>query len=276
MVIRRIITGVLIAIFVAFIIWFGEPWFTIAACMVAAVATFEFYRMVKTEYVQPLSYFGIACSVIFIANAYYIAYAPSPYPCTFSILFASITVIPLIWVLFRRNKDNSFINWGWTLAGILYIGWLMSFYVLIRSMENGIGWVLLVLSCTALCDVFAYAVGSTVGKHPLAASVSPGKTWEGAAGGLAASIVFALIVSTLFNLPLSYWQMIIAGIIIGIFSQIGDLVESLLKRNMNAKDTGHLLPGHGGILDRIDSHLLIAPVAYYLIVLLINQGWLSR
>ena len=138
------------------------------------------------------------------------------------------------------------------------------------------GWVFLVLSCTALSDVFAYIVGSNFGKHALASSISPGKTWEGAAGGLAAAIVTSIFLSLLFNLPMNYWQMVLAGIIVGIFSLIGDLVESLLKRNMKAKDTGRLLPGHGGVLDRIDSHLLIAPVAYYLIILINNQGWLFK
>ena len=98
------------------------------------------------------------------------------------------------------------------------------------------------LSCTAFCDVFAYAVGSTIGKHALAASVSPGKTWEGSIGGLAASIIFAVIACVCFQLPLNYWQMIVAGIIIGIFAQLGDLVESLLKRNMKAKDAGNFYP----------------------------------
>jgi phosphatidate cytidylyltransferase len=122
----------------------------------------------------------------------------------------------------------------------------------------------------------ASAVGSKIGKHALASSVSPGKTWEGSAGGLAASIIFAVVVSVCFNLPINYWQMIVAGVVIGILSQLGDLVESLLKRNMKTKDAGSLLPGHGGILDRIDSHLLVAPVAYYLILLATNQGWLLR
>jgi len=143
-------------------------------------------------------------------------------------------------------------------------------------MDNGMGWVFLVLSSTALSDVFAYVVGSNFGKHALASSISPGKTWEGAAGGLAAAIVTSVFLSLLFKLPVNYWQMVLAGTIIGAFSLVGDLVESLLKRNMKAKDAGRLLPGHGGVLDRIDSHLLIAPVAYYLIILVNNQGWLFK
>lgn len=276
MVLRRIITGILVAVLVGIVIWVGEPWFTLTACIISAMATFEFYRIARSNKVQPFTYFGIVCSVIFVANSYYIAYVPNPYPFTLGILLAFITVIPLIWALFRHNKDSSFASWSWTVSGILYIGWLLSFYILTRSLDQGKWWIYLILACSALSDVFAYAVGSTVGKHALAASISPGKTWEGAAGGMAASIIFAFIISIWFNLPLNYWQIAVAGVIIGVFSLLGDLVESLLKRNLNVKDTGHLLPGHGGILDRIDSHLLISPIAYYLIILVNNQGWLSR
>lgn len=270
MIVKRLITGFSVAIVIGLLIWAGEPWFTVVACLVAALAALEFYNIVKSEHIQPLTYFGIIFSVLFVINAH------SPYTATCNLLFVLLTLIPLIWLIFIRNKDNSFINWGWTVAGVLYTGWLLSFYIYIRDMDNGMGWVFLVLACTALSDVFAYIVGSNFGKHALASSISPGKTWEGAAGGLAAAIVTAIFISLLFKLPVTYWQMVLAGVVIGIFSLIGDLVESLLKRNMKAKDTGSLLPGHGGVLDRIDSHLLIAPVAYYLIILINNQGWLFK
>jgi phosphatidate cytidylyltransferase len=270
MVVKRIVTGVLIGIVVGFIIWFGEPLFTGAICLVTALAIFEFYRIVKSEHVQPLTYFGIALGILIVLNVH------SPYSFTLPLLLVLATVVPLIWMLFRRNKDHAFFNWGWTIAGVLYVAWLLSFYVIIRSLDREGGWAFMVLASTALCDVFAYAVGSLIGKHAVASSVSPGKTWEGCAGGMAASIIVAVALSFWFQLPLQWWQMAIAGIVIGTFSQMGDMVESLLKRNMKTKDTGSLLPGHGGILDRIDSHLLIAPIAYYLIILATNMGWLAR
>jgi phosphatidate cytidylyltransferase len=270
MVIKRIVTGVTVGLIAGFVIWGGEPWFTLTVCLVTVLATMEFYKIVQGEHVQPLTYLGIVLSVLIVLNAH------SPYTFTLPLLLVLATLVPLIWTLFRRNKDNAFINWGWTIAGVLYIGWLLSFYVLVRSFDRGVGWAFMVLASTALCDVFAYAVGSLIGKHAIASSVSPGKTWEGCAGGMAASIIAAVAFSIWFNLPLQYWQMILFGIIIGVFSQVGDFVESLLKRNMKTKDTGSLLPGHGGILDRIDSHLLVAPIAYYLIVLASTQGWLSR
>ena len=271
MVAKRIITGLLIGIAAGILIWFGDPGVTIAVCVVSALASYEFYRIVKNENIQPLTWLGILFSVLFAVNAFVqthsinIAGVSSWF--TLTLLISSITVIPLLWLLFKQNREHAFINWGWTVAGILYTGWLLSFYIHIRAMENGLGWLFLVLGCTALCDVFAYAVGSTLGKHPLASSISAGKTIEGSIGGLIASIIFAIVTSLLFNLPLNYWQMVLTGVIISIFAQLGDLVESLLKRNMKTKDAGNVLPGHGGILDRIDSHLLVGPVAYYLILI---------
>ena len=278
MIVKRIVTGLVLAVIVAILICLGGIPFAAAVCIIAILASLEFYRIVKSQGVRPLSWLGIVFSILLIVNAYIQQYnypfLPYPRDFTLALIIVLMTLIPLIWLLFRPNKDNAFIDWGWTVAGILYTGWLLSFYMQIRLLENGIGWIFLVVSCTALCDVGAYVVGSNLGKHAMASSVSPGKTWEGSAGGLAISIIIAVILAIAFKLPLYYWQMIAAGLIIGIFAQLGDLVESLLKRNMHAKDAGNLLPGHGGILDRADSHLLVAPVAYYLIVLVNNQGWL--
>jgi len=277
MVAKRIITGLLIGIGAGVLIWLGDPWVTAAVCLVSALAAHEFYRIVKNENIQPLTWLGLLFSVLFAVHAFVqahtIGFLRVSSWFSLTLLITAITVIPLLWLLFKQNREHAFINWGWTVAGVLYTGWLLSFYIYIRTMENGFGWLFLVLGCTALCDVFAYAVGSNLGRHPLASSISGGKTIEGSIGGLAASIIFAIVISLLFNLPLNYWQMALAGIIIAVFAQLGDLVESLLKRNMKTKDTGDVLPGHGGILDRIDSHLLIAPVAYYLIILVNNQGW---
>lgn len=266
MLLKRIITGFCIGIVVCAVLWLGNPWLAIFASVIAAMGTYEFYRIVRHEHIQPLVYPGIFFSILFVIRSLI------PLPQLFELLVALLILIPLIWMLFKQEKDNAFINVGWTIMGVLYIGWLVSFYISMRDLENGMSWLFLVLACTALCDIFAYAVGSKLGKHALVSSVSPGKTVEGSLGGMAASIIFAVLISVLLKLPLSIWQMLLAGIIIGFFAQIGDLVESLLKRNMKTKDAGNVLPGHGGILDRIDSHLLIAPVAYFLILLITKQG----
>ena len=112
-----------------------------------------------------------------------------------------------------------------------------------------------------------FFVGRRWGKRKLASSISPRKTWEGAIGGLLSGIAGAFIVFAILNvfspLPLSYWQLILLGFLVSLFAQLGDLVESLLKRNLGAGESGKLLPGHGGILDRFDSLILAGVVVYY-------------
>jgi phosphatidate cytidylyltransferase len=113
-------------------------------------------------------------------------------------------------------------------------------------------------------DTTAFFVGRAWGRHRMAPAISPKKTWEGAIGGAMGSIIVATILGAVFSLPLSYWQLVLAGCFISIIAQLGDLVESLLKRNTGVKDSGKVLPGHGGILDRIDSFIFTGALVYYL------------
>jgi phosphatidate cytidylyltransferase len=153
------------------------------------------------------------------------------------------------------------------MAGILYIGWMLSYWVDLRSLEDGRELVFLAMFTTFASDTSAFFVGRAWGKHALAPSISSGKTWEGAVGGLLSSIVVTLILGVIFKLPFSYWQIALLGFIISIFAQLGDLAESLLKRNTGVKNAGKLMPGHGGILDRIDSLIFTGVIVYYFLEL---------
>jgi phosphatidate cytidylyltransferase len=164
--------------------------------------------------------------------------------------------------------EQAFTNWAWTMAGILYIGWMLSHWVELRSLEAGKELVFWAMFTTFASDTSAFFTGRAWGKHALAPAISPGKTWEGAVGGLLASIIASLILGIIFPLPFSYWQIALLGCIISIFAQLGDLAESMLKRNTGVKDTGKLIPGHGGILDRIDSLIFTGVIVYYCVVLI--------
>jgi phosphatidate cytidylyltransferase len=185
-------------------------------------------------------------------------------------LFSAGIIISLTALLARKEKFNAFPAWAWTFAGILYVGWLLGYIVALRGIEDGRNWVFYALFCTFGSDTAAFFIGRAIGRHKLAPSISPGKTWEGAIGGL----LGAVGVSFLFLLPtpvtltsqLNWWQAIILGLLVSIFGQVGDLVESLLKRNTGAKDSGTLIPGHGGILDRMDSIVFAVVVVYYWII----------
>jgi phosphatidate cytidylyltransferase len=169
--------------------------------------------------------------------------------------------------LIRYPRDRAFTNWAWTMAGILYLGWMLSYWIELRSLEAGRALVFLAMFTTFVNDTSAFFVGRAWGKHTLAPSISAGKTWEGAIGGLLFSILAALIIRVIFTLPFNYWQTALVGFVISIFAQLGDLIESLLKRNTGVKDAGRLIPGHGGILDRLDSLIFTGVVVYYLVEL---------
>ncbi len=145
---------------------------------------------------------------------------------------------------------------------------MLSYLVALRGLDDGRNWVFFALFITFASDTAAFFAGRALGKHRLAPRISPGKTWEGAIAGVFGAIIISLlfILPTPLTLPLSYWQAILLGLLVSIFGQLGDLVESLLKRNMGVKDSGKLLPGHGGFLDRMDSVVFAGIVVYYYVL----------
>jgi phosphatidate cytidylyltransferase len=173
-----------------------------------------------------------------------------------------------MWLLLRQQKEQAFIGWAWTIAGIVYVGWLLSYLVALRGLDDGRNWVFFTLFATFGSDTAAFFVGRALGSHHLARQISPGKTWEGAIGGILGAAIISLVFTlpTPLSLPLSYGHAVLLGLLVSIFGQLGDLVESLLKRNMGVKDSGKLVPGHGGVLDRIDSIVFAGVVVYYYVI----------
>lgn len=265
---KRVITTLGILPPLIAIIWFGKPWFTILGAIWGLLAVFEFYRMVAASKVPPLTCFGLIWTLLFILNPHFDYLFPTP------LLLTSAVMLPLIWRLLRRNQEDAFAGWAWTIAGILYVGWLLSYLVALRYLDDGRNWVFLALLATFGSDIVAYLAGRALGRHRLAPHISPSKTWEGAIAGVFGAIIICLVLVATLSLPLSYGQTILLGLVISVFGQLGDLAESLLKRNMGVKDSGTLLPGHGGFLDRIDS-VIFAGVAVYYYALSYNAGWLN-
>jgi len=151
------------------------------------------------------------------------------------------------------------------LQGIIYIPVLLSFLILIRGSSSGMIWIFVLLAVIFAGDTGAYYVGSYLGRHKLSPAVSPGKTIEGAIGGLAANLVIGSVGKAFFLSELSWGLSLLFFLAVGIAGQVGDLFESELKRSSGIKDSGGILPGHGGILDRIDALLFASPVAYIFI-----------
>lgn len=260
---KRLITGLWGIPLLVAAVWFSRPeypfpWFTVLVAIWGLLAVFEFYKLATGAKLQPLTCFGLVWTLLFILSPHF------KYDFTVPLLLTLAVVLPLIWLLGRPKKEGAFIGWAWTLGGIFYIGWLLSYFVALRGLDDGRNWVFFALFTTFASDTAAFFVGRALGRHKLAPRVSPGKTWEGTIAG----VFGAIIVSLLFTLliPISYWQAIVLGILVSIFGQLGDLVESLLKRNMGVKDSGRLIPGHGGFLDRIDSVVFVGVVVYYYVI----------
>jgi phosphatidate cytidylyltransferase len=274
---RRIVTALFgVPLLVSFI-WFDTRWFPLLIILVAAFAVVgarEFYRLGVLSGARPLTAFGIVWCLLFIANAHFEADPDSELAYFAPSLLASAVALPLVW-LFLFSRSGAVLSWAWTVVGILYVGWLLGHYVSLRELDHGREWVILAAFSTFACDTAALLAGRAWGSRPLAPRVSPGKTWEGAIAGFVGAVAAAFIIDALLDaaglsLPVSYAQTLAIGCLVGAFAQIGDLVESLVKRRAGAKDSGSLLPGHGGVLDRMDSLVFTGAVVYYYVTWLVE------
>ena len=279
---QRVITSLWGIPLLSIAVWFDKPlpWFTMLIAAWGVLAVLEFYRAVAQSKVPPLTYFGVVLTALFILirnSDIQLAVQPHFNFNLTQLLLTSLVVLPLIWLLLRKQKEGAIAGWVWTVAGILYIGWLMGYLVALRDVdplkqEIGRNWVFLTLFATFASDTSAFFTGRAMGKHKLAPDISPGKTREGAVAGCAGAIIASLLFTlpSPLQLPLNCGQAIVLGLLVSIFGQLGDLAESLFKRNMGVKDSGNLLPGHGGLLDRVDSLVFAGVVVYY------DAVWLIR
>jgi phosphatidate cytidylyltransferase len=281
---KRIITSVWGIPLLAVIVWLGEPCFTIFVAVWGLLAILEFYRLANLVKATPQIALGIVWTLLFIAARndalLDLLNIPLKPDAIIPALLTAGTVISLICLLARKQKLGAFPGWGWMVAGVIYIGWLLGFIVALRGLgdsraaltqlDYGGKWVFFALLTTFGSDTTSFFVGRAIGKRKLAPSISPGKTWAGAIGGLFGAVAVGLLF--LLNHPLSlasqlnWWQAVILGLLVSIFGQLGDLVESLLKRNTGVKDSGTLIPGHGGVLDRMDSVVFAVVVVYYWVI----------
>ena len=263
---HRVITAAVGVPLVILAIWFGDPWpwFTLLIAAAALAGTYEFYHMANFDRREPLIYLGLLWALALVLSPHYRS------PDVLPIVITATMLISLICLLCRPSKEGAFRNWAWTIVGALYVGWMLSYWLNLRGLEDGRNWVYLAMLTTFANDTGAFFIGRARGKHRLAPAISAAKTWEGAIGGLICAILAAIIIAMLLNLispfTFKYWQITLLGFLVSLFAQLGDLVESLLKRNMGVKESGDLLPGHGGILDRFDSLIFVGAVVYYYVI----------
>ncbi len=185
-----------------------------------------------------------------------------------------VLILLILSVLFMgtsQNHASTITHIGISFFGILYIGFLLSHVSLIRNLPNGKPWALFLMATVWAGDISALSGGSLFGRHKLYPKISPKKTYEGLIGGILGSIAVALAFGLLFLSEIEKGVLILLAIGIGIFGQLGDFSESMIKRSAQVKDSGDLIPGHGGMLDRLDSFLFSSPFLYYCLICLLKE-----
>jgi phosphatidate cytidylyltransferase len=256
---RLLSAAVFIPILLGFI-WLGNPWFCLLVAAVAVLGSLELSGMATHGGWQPSATLGVIFTLSFIADAYFAE------PIVTEILIPTAVALPLFWLLVRSRGEKTLANWLWTVGGIFYIGWMLGHFIPLRELEQGRDWVILALFTTFAADSTAYLIGRAWGRHLMVPKISPGKTWEGTFAGLIAGIVAAIALNAILGLPIGYGQVSLLGFLIAVLAYAGDLVESMLKRRAGVKDSGRLIPGHGGILDRLDSVVFTVVLVYYYVV----------
>ena len=258
---ERLISSILIILAIIFILF--VDWLVGAVIVLLTIAgLYEFFTMVEKKGINIYKYFGIVIGAIIpLSIAYRFELTRN-----WEFFFIVLAVLFLIIMQFRRRQNSgTVVDISVTMFGILYVSWFLSFIIKIRYLENGFGLLATLLLVTKLGDIGAYLIGSRFGRTPLIPRISPKKSVEGSIGGLVFSILGAFACRPF--LPLPYLYLVFIGLFLGVLGQLGDLSESLMKRDCQVKDSGNLFPGMGGILDVIDSLLFTAPVFYFYMII---------
>lgn len=259
---QRIITGVIAAaLFIPFVIYGGGPF----AILMSIIAVIGFYELLKMKGISIASVPGIlgtlALLVLVVPTEWSVKVVEFlQYESPLMIVYG-IAALLLIYTVLVKNK-MTFDEIGFILLGAFYVG--LGFHYFIETRFIGLEFVVFVLLVVWTTDSGAYFVGRKLGKNKLWPEISPKKTIEGFVGGIVTALCFAIAMQLIYPFASGWVQLIIVTIVASIVGQMGDLVESAIKRHYNVKDSGNILPGHGGILDRFDSLLFVVPLLHFL------------
>jgi phosphatidate cytidylyltransferase len=253
---KRLITAAIILPLLYLYIAKLPPYFFAGLISVAAlIALWEFLTMYRAG--------GAVTAAAMALGAVIVASTALTGSANFEI-FAPVFLVVAVLRLFARPPAQALKETAVPLVALIYIPGLVTYQMLLR--EHGPEWILFLYGTVWAADSFAFYVGSTIGRHKLYPAVSPNKTVEGGAGSVVGALLAALLLKLVLSIPLSLPQTAFAGLVLGTTAVMGDLVESMFKRDSGVKDSSHLIPGHGGILDKMDGSLFSAPVLYWMLL----------
>jgi phosphatidate cytidylyltransferase len=264
---RLLVVLVLLPVGLA-VIYLGGWAFALAAVLVLCLAVREYVQLFRAGNYKPSLVLAVAGVLLFVLGRAWNSFESLPWISSLVIL-AGMTIHLFA---FEKGRDQAGSDWGVSLAGVFYIGFLGAYMISLRNLPDGMWWTLTVLPAVWFADSGAYLIGRKFGKHKMTPRLSPKKSWEGYIAG----IIFGTLGAPLLCLVWGIWTgpesavTPLAGAILGFIlastTILGDLGESMIKRQVGIKDSSHLLPGHGGAFDRIDSWLWAGVIGYYLIV----------
>ncbi|KRK80023.1 phosphatidate cytidylyltransferase [Companilactobacillus nodensis] len=257
---QRVITAVIaLAIFIP-ILLAGGIWLEIAAAALAVVGIFEIYIMRKRIIVSMDFVITVLGTLaVAVPMNFYKGWLPDSF--TRLDVFYVFAVLLLIITVLSKNKFN-FEDVGVSVVSMIYIGTGFHYLASVRNSDGGLGLLMFALIVVWSTDIFAYTFGRKIGKHKLWPAISPNKTWEGTIGGVVSALVLSGIYMYFVPQQYSMISMLLIAFVLSVFGQMGDLIESAYKRYYKVKDSGNILPGHGGILDRFDSMLIVLPLLH--------------
>lgn len=267
---KRLLVAAIAIPLVLLLVFYRVTWpFKALTVLVLGMGLWEYLKICEKSGVAVLKLRALAAMALLITPACLDVRAAWIPP----ILVACLWMV-VFGILFSKNPvEGRLAGVSFGLFGICYFGFLGSYFFLIRGLENGSWFLLLLLMATWAYDTGGYVAGNLWGKHKLFPEISPKKSWEGVAGGILFCVAAVLILRALFTVysaSFGVWEFILVALLLSASGQVGDLVESMVKRSLKVKDSGGIIPGHGGVFDRIDSLLFNAPVLFYYLMFFKN------
>jgi phosphatidate cytidylyltransferase len=253
---HRVFSAIVLIPVVAWVVYVGGWWFLGALAVAGTLAGHEFYQMMRQGGFQPAPLIGLPLLVLLLLDAH------EPWWGIARPAVVFVVILALVWHLFQKGDTMPTASWALTVIGGLYLGWFLGHFLLLRRRPNdGREWTIVAFLTTWISDTGAYFVGLAIGRHKIWPRISPKKSWEGSIGGLVTGVLGAALVAWLAGLSPVHGAVI--GALIPLITPFGDFAVSMMKRQVGVKDSGSLIPGHGGMLDRLDSLLFSAVVVYY-------------
>ena len=264
---RVLVAAILLPIGIV-LITYGGLAYALMVALVVGLASWEYVNIFRAGGLQPAVIWVPLGSLLFVVGRAFDGFESAPWILSLVILISMAYHL----VAYERGRDQAATDFTISLAGILYFGWLGSYLISLRALEDCQWWVLLVLPAVWLADSGAYFVGRSFGRHKMSPRLSPKKTWEGYLGGVFVGAVGTALLALLWmnwagpDTAITPWWGAILGLILAVITPLGDLGASMIKRQFGVKDSSNLIPGHGGVFDRIDTWLWAGVIGYYLIV----------